>query len=905
MRFGVRPGVQRLFRLAPSGRAAAAREADAELEALIASRMEHLVARGMTPDEARVEAARRLGASLDDVRRRLHTSAHQRERRMHVRELVDSVVQDVRYAARGLARRPAFTAVSVLTLAIGVGATTAIFSAVDVLLLRPLPYARPAELMRVPLFIPADGALAKNESGWSYPMYAMFRDGQRSFASMAPYTFGQLSLTSGDVERISGEYVGASYLRVLGLAPVRGRDFDPSLDAHAGAPRVAIISYALWQRRFDGDPAIIGRTIDVDREPWTIIGVGPKDFRGLTGQADLLLPATTLAAARLGPNYFNFLIIARRAPGVTASQAVAATMAIGGRVAAAYPNPMGRLNWEMSASPLDDARLDPTIKRSLLVLFGAVGLVLLIACVNVANLLLGRASARRGEIAVRVALGAGRARLVRLLLTESLLLALVGGVMSVAIAWAGARLLGTIDPAAVGRASSLSASALGAVTFSSIALDRRALAFTLFVSLAVGIAFGLAPALSARGDSLIGTLKGDRFSAGAGAGRRMLIVAEVALSLVLLGGAGLMVRSLVKLVTTDAGFDGRDLLTFRASPAPGSIARDSMPGFYDAILDRVRAVPGVGGAALGGCVPLSGAPCGQWVFMRADVPAPDGNIDMNRLIGLSPVTPNWFAALHVPLRRGRLFTAADRAGAPRVALLNESAATKFFGGDDPIGKQVMVGSNIPYEVVGIVGGVRQRPDSAPAPTAYFPLAQAPTPGVYFFVRSSRDPASIGSDVRRAVHDVAPQVPVYDMLTMTQRASSVTAAARFRTVLLAAFAIVALSLAAIGIYGVMSFAVTARTREIGVRIALGAERGQVQRLVVGEALRLVGAGAAVGLAGSLVATRVLRTFLFELRPGDPVTYVAVALLLGAVGTAASWIPARRAARVDPVVALRTE
>jgi predicted permease len=903
MRINVRPGVRRLLRLPPSNPAAASRELDDELDALIAIRAERLVARGMTPEDARAEAVRRLGLSLD-VRQRLYISVKQRERRMHVSEFIDSVAQDIRYAARGLMRRPAFTAVSVLTLAIGVGATTAIFSAVNALLLRSLPYARPAELMRVSLFIPADGALAKSESGWSYPMFTMFRDGQRSFADMAPYTFGQLSLTSGDVERVSGEYVGARYLRVLGLSAARGRDFDLSIDAHAGAPRETIVSYALWQRRFNGDPSIVGRTIDINRQPWTIIGVGPKDFRGLTGQADLLMPATTLPADRLSASFYNFLIIARRAPTVTAPQAVAATVSIGARVAAAYPNPMGRLNWEMTASPLDDARLDSATRRSLLVLFGAVGLVLLIACVNVANLLLGRASARRGEIAIRVAIGAGRARLVRLLLTEGLLLALAGGTMSVAVAWAGAHALASIDPAAVGRASDLSAGAFGAVNFSSIALDQRALAFTFAVSVVVGLSFGLAPIGAAR-ESLVDTLKGDRRSTGTGVGRRALVIAEVALALVLLGGSGLMVRTLANLLTADVGFDANNMLTFRATPPPGLIGRDSIPGFYDDMLNRVRSVPGAEDAALGGCVPLSGAPCGQWVFRRADAPPAGSTIDMNQLIALNPITPNWFSTMHVPLKRGRMFTAADRAGSPPVVLLNEAAAKKFFGGDDPIGKRVLIGSAIENEVVGIVGGVRQRPDSAPGPTAYFPLAQSPTPGVFFFIRSSTDPASMGNEVRRAVHGVAPQVPVYEMLTMTQRTATATAAARFRAVLLAAFAIVALSLAAIGIYGVVSFAVTARTREIGVRIALGAERGRVQRLVIGEGMWLVGVGAIIGLVAALITTRVLRTFLFGLTPWDPITYLSVAVVLGFVGIAASWIPARRASCVDPVIALRAD
>jgi putative ABC transport system permease protein len=689
---------------------------------------------------------------------------------------------------------------------------------------------------------------------------------------------------------------------VLGLSPARGRDFDAALDGHVGAPHELIVSYALWQRRFNADPSIIGRIIDVDREPWTIIGVGPSGFRGLSGQADILLPAMTEPPVRLGPQWYPFWLVARRAPGVTVQQAVAATTALGVRVAEAFPNPMGKVNWEVTASPLDDLRLDPLIKRSLLVLFGAVAFVLLIACVNVANLLLGRASARSREIAVRVAIGAGRARIVRLLLTESLMLALAGAVAGVAVAWVGVHTLGSIDGLALSDASTSAAKRLGAVALSSINLDGRTLAFTLVVSLIVGVLFGLAPAVGAARESVIGALKSDPRSRRAGAGRRTLVVAEVALALVLLVGSGLMIRSLAKLLATDAGFDATDVLTFRLTLPPGAVARDSMPGFYSEILDHVRAVPGVRDAALDSCVPMGGL-CGQWFFSRPGAPAGD----MSSLVGVDWVTPNWFSLMHVPLERGRMLTAGDRTGAPQVVLLNASAAKKFFGAEDPIGKHVAlsVGGITDAEVIGIVGGVRQRPDSTPAPVAYVSLAQSARPTMIFFVRAARDAASIGPEIRRAVHDVAPKLPVYEMRTMTERTAAATAQARFRAILLTAFALTALSLAVIGIYGVMSFAVAARTREIGVRIALGAEGSRVQRLVIGEGIGVVSVGAIIGLIGALAATRVLRTFLFDLTPSDPVTYVGVVVVLGAAAILASWIPARRASRVDPVVALRAE
>ncbi len=905
MRFGLRPGVRRWLGLPLASTTSARREVDDELDSLVANRVEYLIARGMSPANARVEALRRIGASLDDARHQLQTSAEHRERRMRFTELLESVAQDLHYAARGLIRRPAFTAVAVLTLAIGVGATTAIFSAVNALLLRPLPYARPDELMRISLTVPPrNGQPGRDNMVWSYPKFTTFRDAQQVFDDVAVYSTAQVTLTGGadDVERVAGEYVGATYLRVLGLNTSRGRDFDRAIDAHPGAPKHAIISYALWLRRYNADPSVIGRSVDIDRDMWTIVAVGPRDFRGLSGDADVFMPVTTQSAEDLQQPQSHWLaLVGRRAPNVTEAQAEAAVGVLGARVSDAFRNPVDKLAWGAKATPLNDARLAPAIRRSLLVLFGAVGLVLLIACVNVANLLLGRASARRREIAVRVAIGAGRARLIRLLLTESLLLASVGAIASVAVAWAGVHALGTINPATTLRVSR--DSALGAVAFSSISLDWYALAFTFAVSLIVGVLFGLAPALGAARASFTGALKGDRVL-GAGAGRRTLVVAEVALALVLLAGSGLMIRSLANLLSVNQGFDGTGVLTFRLTLPPGGVARDSMPGFYSQLIDRVRAVPGVTDVALNNCAPTGGW-CARTGLERPGVPGSD--IMHSPLVGADLVSPSWFSLMRVRVMRGRVYTDADRLGSEKVIVLNEAAVKTFFGAEDPIGKRVSIGQNgmDSAEVIGVVNDVRQQPDSAPGPDAYVAYNQAPRPGMIVFVRTSRDPGSIGQEVRRAVHDVAPQVPIYDMLTMRERASAATAQTRFRAVLLALFAITALALAAVGIYGVMSLAVTARTREMGIRIALGAETGRVQRLVIGEGVGLVAVGALIGLAGALEATRLLRSFLFDLTPSDPVTYAIIVVVLGAAAIAASWIPARRASRVDPVVALRAE
>jgi predicted permease len=899
MRFDIRPGVRRLLRFSIRTRAAMKRDADDELEALIAFRVEHLIARGMSPDDARAEAVRRLGASLDQVRHQLHTNADQRERRMRVVEFFESVMQDVQYAARGLARRPAFTAVAVLTLGVGVGATTAIFSAVNVLMLRPLPYARPDELMKVSVVLPAEGARPSLTLGFAYPTYAALRDGQRSFSDFAAYSPTLTTLTSGDVERVWGEYVSASYLRTLGLAPERGRDFDRSLDAHTGAPHEAIISYALWQRRFNADPSIIGRAIDIDREPWTIIGVGPREFRGLSGQADVFLPVAIAAASLPGPGSM-VSIVARRAPGVTALRATDEMSTLGARLANEFRNPMGKLASEVHVSTLDALRVDPLVKQSLMILFGAAWLVLGIACVNVANLLLGRASARRREIAVRVAIGAGRRRLVQLFLVESLMLALLGGIASVAVAWAGAHVLASVDPTTVFRGTRHGDATIGAVAFSSIALDWRALAFATSTSLVVGLVFGLVPALGATRASLSDALKTDRTAAGAGIGRRTLVVAEIALALVLLVGSGLMLRTLAKVLSVDVGFDKSNVLTFSVTPPPGSIADDSMPAFFSQIMDRVRAVPGVADAALGSCGPFVPI-CRLTTLRRPDAPVPD-----QVYTGMEVVTPNWFSVMHVRLVRGRPFSPTDRPGGPSVVLLNESAAKTFFGADDPIGKRISVGRSVKdAEVIGIVGDVRQMPDSAPGPTTYVPSAQSPPEEMIVFVRTMRNAATVASALRRAVREVAPQRSMYDMQTMTQREGLATAKNRFRAMLLTAFALTALLLAAIGIYGVLSFAVTARTREMGIRMALGAERASVQRLVIGEGLALVAVGVVIGLAGAFAGARVLRAFLFDLTPSDPVTYAAIVVVLGVTAVLASWVPALRASRVDPVIALRAE
>ncbi len=552
--------------------------------------------------------------------------------------------------------------------------------------------------------------------------------------------------------------------------------------------------------------------------------------------------------------------------------------------------------------------MTPLIRRSLLVAFGAVGCVLLIACVNVANLLLGRANTRRREIAVRVALGASRWRLIRMLLTENMLLALLGGIAGVAVAWVSTRALSTIDPDTMVPRGIETLRALGAVTFSGIRLDSTTLAFSISITLLVGLVFGLVPALQATRASLADAMKliaGDnRVQQRRASGRGILVVVEVALAMILLVGSGLLMRSFAKLVTIDPGFDPQHVLTVRLTIPPRGMTEDSMPAFYTELIDRLRALPGVVNASLNSCPPLGGG------CYRTRLEFPDrSEADAARLPSarVSWATPTWFATLHVPLERGRLFASTDRVGTPKVVLINEAAARTYWPGENPLGKRVAVGveASDAAEVIGIVGDVRQFIDSLAKPDVYVPYAQSPISRMMIFIRVAGDPLALAADVRRAIHELAPQLPVYDIQPMTARAAGVTAQARFSAVLLGLFAATALSLAIVGIYGVMALAVTARTREIGIRMALGADPSTVRRQVVTDGVSFASAGVILGLVGALACTRVLQKLLFDVSPTDPITYCVIVGLLGLATIGASWAPARRASSVDPVVALRTD
>ena len=898
-----------MFHLDPRRRELARAEMRDELAFHIDERVAQLTALGMSAEEARAEAIRRLGPAFAETERRLGDSAELKERRLDVRDRLREFADDVRYALRGLASRPGFTAIAVLTLGIGIGANTAIYSAVDALLLRSLPFAEPGRLFDIVQTSPDEGRAA-----WSYPKYVFFRDAQRSYASLAAHSASQTSLTGADPERIGIEEVTAGYLTTLGIPVAVGRDFPVDLDAAAGARRVAIISDATWQRRFNADPGVIGRTLSLNNEPWEIIGVLPPGFRGLSGRADALVNLTARPAEALNePWSLEFSMIGRLKDDVTPDQAIAEAKLIGPRIYEAFPMQSGTLTtsstpqqWTAAARPLNSIRVASGLKRSLLVLFGAVAMVLLIACVNLANLLLARAMARRQEIAVRLALGAGRGRLVRLLVTESLVLAILGGAASLAVALAGTRVLSAINPRETLRVQGLEGG-IGAVGFDAIRLDASALGFTFLVTVAVGLLFGLAPALGATRAGLTADLKEGSPGAGSGrrggASRRVLVVAEVALALVLLAGSGLMIRSLGNLLDVDPGFDGRNVLTLRLSMPPGVVVPDSMPGFYERLQDEIRGLPGVEQVALADCPPLNNG-CNGTIMTFADRPQ---SATGNAMVGVHWVSPDWFPTMRVPLKRGRLFSDEDRLNAPKVVLINEAAARQYFRGEDPIGKRVAVyqgGFHTGAEVIGIVGDVRYGTiDSTARPDAYISYGQARLSRMMLFVRTTGDPSAMAPAVRAVVRRVAPEAPVFDIRAMSARVATASSQTRFSAILLGLFAAVSVSLAVMGIYGVLSFAVAQRTGEIGIRMALGAERGRVVALVLRDAARLAVVGLVAGVAAALVLTRVLRNMLFEVTTTDPLTYVAMALVLGVAVLAAGWVPARRAARVDPVIALR--
>jgi putative ABC transport system permease protein len=821
--------------------------------------------------------------------------------------------QDLRYGARMLLKKPGFTIIAVLTLGLGIGANTAIFSVISALMLRPLPYREPDRLVKVYQAEP-DPAKGMLPSIWSYPRFEIFRDQSRSFAAVAAVAQQQHNVTgANEPERLQVELVSASYFPMLGVEAVAGRAFTAEEDRTPGANLAVMLNYNLWQRRFGGDVQAIGKTIELDKHSFTIVGVAPPGFRGQNGAADAW---TTMMAAPLlrfnrtlvTPNNYWFQVIARLKDGVSPAQAQSEMRAITEQIEQKYPAPKQTLAGSakvVTIAPLQAAKLDPAIKKSFLILLGAVALVLLIACANIANLLLARAVARRKEFALRAALGASGRRLIRQSLTESVALALIGGALGAIFApWALA-LLNNFRPSDDAQFWSSYARTFD---FFKIELDWRALAFNFALALLTGVLFGAIPAIQSSfvnvNESLKegagGSVAGFRSLRRSGA-RSLLVVGEIALSLTLLIGAGLLIRSLLRLQSVSLGFSPEKVITMAAP------SRGAKPELYDQLLSRVRSLPGVEGAAIGSAAPLLGY--ASMTLMEIAGRAENAQVG----VGLHSVSPEYFNTLRIKLLKGRVFAEGDRIGAPRVALINRAAAERIFSGEEPLGKRVRPYVDPVYEtdeksveIVGVVEDAKYgRLEEAVGPDVYLCSLQPTDAAQTLIVRSTGDPAAIVAATRRELLALDKNVPLARIKTMAERAAEVTSRARFIALLLGVFAGLALLLAAIGVYGVMAYSVSAREREMGIRIALGAQPGAVLRLVLRDGLALTGAGLALGVLASLASLRVLQSQLYDVNATDPLTFIVISLLLIAVALAACWMPARRATKVDPMVALRCE
>jgi len=787
------------------------------------------------------------------------------------------------------------------------------YTVVDATILRSLPFREPDRLLRISQVIPPVPerpipAEVAEDMVWSYPRYTAFREAQHSFVDLSVYRSAVFNLTNTEQpERLSGEIVSGSYFRVLGVEPEAGRTFLPEEDAVPERDFVVLLSHRLWAGRYGGDRLILGKTITLGRRKYTVVGVLPPSFQSLSGPADVWVPAHTLSARELGePFSFSWQQVGRLKPGITVEQAKKETALLGPRIEAATsagPDPFLR-GWGVKARTLNEARLDPLIRRGILVLFGAVVCVLLIACVNLALLVLARGSTRGREIAIRAAIGASRSQLIRYLLTESLLIAVLGGAVGLGLAYLSVNWVRLIKPEVFTFGRPLPGLTL--LGLGSIHLDARAVIFTLGAVVATGSLFGIAPALQGSRVNLSGELKrvGESQVGWTGtrmfAGRNLLVVLQVALATVLLAAAGLMLKSFERLSRLPIGVNPESVLTARMEVSPRS-AR----AFFQELMHRLATLPGVLSVGLSNCYPLSGSCTGTKVMALG---SRDVSHEAGPGIGLHTVSPDYFKAMQIPLIRGRWFSGSESDQSPRVVVISESAARRYWPGEDPIGKSIGLGVTgwEHAEVIGVVGDVRYGGlDQPPQPDAYICYLQSPAGTILLFVRTASDPLALAGPLRREARAVNANWPVYDVTTMNQRISDVTARPRFSTTLLTAFAAIAFALAGLGIYSVVSYQVRHRMREFGIRIALGARGQDVWYMVVRRAVVLATAGIVIGLAGAFTANRSLRALLHEVSPGDPTTYLATAAVLWVLPVAASYLPARRACRVDPCDTLRME
>ena len=837
---------------------------------------------------------------------------------------VRDFLQDIRYTLRLLGRAPAFTAIAIATLALGIGANTAIFAVVNAVLLKPLPFADAERLMLVHMLVPErEHPGVYNEGVWSYPKYRTLTALQQVFDEVAFFAGRDLDLSGdGEPQRVRGEVVTERYPSVLGVAPSIGRAFNWDEVHTTGTARAAMISHGLWTRRFGSDPAIVGRLVRINATPYIVIGVLPPGFRGLIGNADVWVPLAAFEPSQLNqPQSHSYTIVARRQHDVSVPTAASAVELLGGEVDAEHARrDIGMPTWKARATSLYASRVDTDVRRASLVLLGAVGFVLLIACVNLTNLVAAKAMARRREVAVRVAIGASRGRIVRQFLAEAVVLSVFGAVGGLLVAFALLGGAAAVMPepdvffrsaVAPGTARITGASGLTRIGASMISLDGVTLAFTAGVALLTAILVSLLPAAQASMLRPIDALKAGK--AGGGArwidSRAVLVTAQIALALILLAGAGLMIRSAERLRDTGIGVDPTGLLTVRIDLPSAAYDSDRGRQFYAQLLERVSALPGIRSAALGLCPPVSGG-CNSTIawFPPAREPFRDGR---DPSVGIHWITPGFLDTLGVKLLRGRNITDQDRAGQPKVLLVSETAARKLWPNDDPIGKRMWAGQGSagggdPSEIVGVVSDVRYRAiETAPVPDVYVPLAQSYQSRMRLFVRSALDPSTLAPAIAREVRALDANLPLSELKTMDDRVADAMWRTRIGAWLLSAFAALALLLTAIGVFGVMAQAVAQRTAEIGIRMALGAQARDILGLVLGRAAIVTAIGIVIGAGSALLLTRLLAALLYGVEPGDPATLVSVAVLLGVIVLVAGYIPARRATRVDAIAALRAE
>ncbi|MFL6203584.1 MAG: ADOP family duplicated permease [Thermoanaerobaculia bacterium] len=869
-----------------------AADVDEELQFHLDMVARELADDGWPEDAARMEAVRRFG-DVETTRKVCRQIDADKEKQMKWIKALEEIGQDLRYAFRQLAKSPGFTLIAILTLALGVGATTSIFSVVDGVLLRPLPFPDPDRLVRVyPLSEEGE------PSAISVLNYLDWRKQSRTVEAASLLDTGSVNLTGtgGEPERLSGAWVSPEFFSVIKAPLLAGRGFATGED-RPEAPNVVVLSEELWKRRFGGDRGLVGRTIHLDGKPCTVVGIaGRKRWPSI---ADLWLPfelsEDAMSPGNRGAVYLS--VVARLAPGIPIEKARAETRAIAARLAAQYPE--DNTGFRMDVVGMQ-TYMTGDVRVPLLVLMGAVLLVLLIACVNVANLLLVRASGREAELAVRTALGAGRLRIIRQLLTESVVLSLLGGAAGVALAVWATRALVALAPERTPR-------------LDEVGVDGPVLIFTLGVSLVTGLLFGLAPALKASRPDLGSVLKeGARGGKGraAAAARSVLVVLETALAVLLLAGAGLLLRSFGALVDVDPGFEPEGALVFNLAPPESRYAEDAqLRQLASSLMERMERLPGVtatGAAAFGRPLDRSGFTLsfdveGRPAALPGEEPA----------MRVALVTPGYFKALGLPLVRGRAFNERDRDGSVPVVVLTEAAVREYFPNEEPLGRRIILGWTSDGvrrggEVVGVVGDFKQSTlDSKSDPQIFLPFDQAPIGSLSVIVRSTADLGTVAAAARAQVREVDPDLPLYELQTLDEVVSASVSQPRFYMLLLGGFAAVALILAAIGMYGVIAYGVSQRSQEIGVRMALGASRDRVIRMVLRQGLVLALFGALFGLALALVATRGMQSLLFGVSAVDPGIYVGVAAVLVLVAGFASYLPARRAARTDPQLALRGE